>query len=349
MISVHKAVECGTVHNITLLSAVSCSVSIILCLTTTPCNIVLIIAILEDKRKVLKKSIFYKLILNSAIADLLIGSLGDISSIAFHIKEAMRIKIYNQDIFLVHLELFVLSNASILSMALLCIDRIVALMKPIAYYRSSLSNLMCLMVLVATWIISGLLVIPYFSVGYIYYLGIFAFTTLTITCISLVAVVYFYKTRFPAYCNFNQRHSVTYKTNEHNLSNINSCQNSTFVLPMSNQVKNKAVNIKTIKNIELKKKTAEQKVNQSFIVMLLVFLLTYMPACCLTVYMNVCTQCTCTEVQIFRDFTYLSLLSGSLWRSLNFGFKITTLNKKIRKMLTFGHFIASKKNIIKAS
>ncbi|XP_065651460.1 uncharacterized protein LOC124818635 [Hydra vulgaris] len=338
----HSALACGSIHNITSLSSFTSSASIILCFTTTPCNIILIIAILGDKKNVFKMSIFYKLILNSAIADLLIGTVADITSISFHFKEAMRIKIYPKDIKLLHLELFVLSNTSILSMALLCIDRIFALMKPIAYYRNSLSNRMSYLVLIATWVVSGLLVMPYFSVGYITYLGIFAFTTITIACVSLISVVYLYRTKFSVYCNFNKACNVVYEANKENSANKD--QNSINVISISNIVESKKAKSETTKSKDLKQKTAEQKVNQSFIIMLMVFLLTYMPACCMTIYMNVCIECNCTVVQAFRDCVYLALLSGSLWRSLNFGYKITTLNKNIKEMLSFGHSSVRKKS-----
>ena len=327
---------CNSTHNITVLSAFTCSISVMLCFTTAPFNFVLIMAILGDNMKILKKSIFYKLILNIAIADLLIGSFADITSISFHFKEAMRFKMYTHDVILVHFGLFVLSNVSILSMALLCIDRIFALMKPIAYYRNALTNRMCLMVLVSIWVISALLVWPYFFVGYITYLGIFAFTSVTITCISLVLVVYLYKTKFSIYNNFNKSCSLGNETLERNAQSDSTNKLDASKLSKSNIKEScKLENINTVKKPDFKPNSAEQRVNQSFIIMLVVFLLTYMPACCTIIYMNFCTACNCTLIQVLRDYAYLSLLSGSLWRCLNFAYRITTLNKKLRQILTF--------------
>ena len=358
-----SASSCNDTHEITSLSAFSFSFSVFLCIGTVPLNLLLIVAILGDKKKVFKKSIFYKLLLNITIADFLTGTVNDVSSIAFHIKEANRQSISNYEVLLVHIGLFMFSNVSILSMALLCVDRIIALMKPIAY-RKGLSNRTCITVLVSTWFLSFLLMLPYFPMRYVKYLTVFSFTSVSVTFISLILVVYLYKTRFVLSFHIDKLSSCTDDCNKTNATyevtkvetlGIITDQDNQYnkknnqVLPKVGQLNpnvghnqqnlftNQIIHQNNFQNnnnhVKIKSFSAEQRVNQSFIIMLIVFLLTYLPACCVTVYLNLCEVCNCTLIHILRDFTYLSLLSSALWRSINFACRIITLNKRIKEII----------------
>ena len=67
----------------------------------------------------------------------------------------------------------------------------------------------------------------------------------------------------------------------------------------------------------------QKRVTHTFLIMLLVFIVTYLPTCVLMIYMNVCTKCDCDLIHVMRDLSILSIASSSTFRSLNF---ILTLN-----------------------
>ena len=102
--------KCGTTNNMTALSIFSAVVSSGLTVTTIPLNLLIISCILRRRRRHFK-SVFYKLLLNIAIADLLTGLISDPSSINFDIKEALEINISIIDAYVLHLSVFFAERA----------------------------------------------------------------------------------------------------------------------------------------------------------------------------------------------------------------------------------------------
>ncbi|XP_012565845.1 uncharacterized protein LOC105849937 [Hydra vulgaris] len=347
-----KSLSCHDTHNMTTLSWFSFSFSIVLCVCTVSLNALLIVAVFGKRKKVFKKSIFYKLLFNITFADLLTGIITDVGSISFHFKEAKKIVISRNEVYLVHVGLFMFSNVSIFSMALICVDRIIALIKPIEY-RKGLSDRICILLLVSTWFISFLLVLPYFYIKYVCYLTVFSFTLVFVTFIALVLMVYLYKTRFTLLCNLDKMSSTSVESYKSNQINDAISKERRFQIDIWNKKKNydlqnvsqlnenvrpkQPINQQSFRCSENKTKiksySAEKRVNQSFIIMLIVFLATYFPSCCVTLYINTCEQCNCSLIHILRDFTYLSLLSSALWRSINFAVRIITLKKRIKEII----------------
>jgi len=92
---------------------------------------------------------------------------------------------------------------------------------------------------------------------------------------------------------------------------------------------------KKVKIEKPKYSTSEKRVNKSFIIMLLVFVITYLPACIMTAYMNLCSTCNCTFIHSCRDLTYLFILSSAVFRPLNFILRLKTMRKEIYKLMGF--------------
>ena len=67
-----------------------------------------------------------------------------------------------------------------------------------------------------------------------------------------------------------------------------------------------------------KQARSQKKATRTFILMLLVFVLTYLPTAVTMVYMNACTECNCVVVHVMRNVSILSILSSSIFRPLNF-------------------------------
>ena len=77
---------------------------------------------------------------------------------------------------------------------------------------------------------------------------------------------------------------------------------------------------------------AEKRATKTFIIILIVFIVSYMPTCVMMVYMNICRKCNCMLIHILRDMTYLSMVSGCLLRPINFIFSLKPLKTAISKL-----------------
>lgn len=77
---------------------------------------------------------------------------------------------------------------------------------------------------------------------------------------------------------------------------------------------------------------AEKRATKTFIIILIVFIVSYLPTCVMMVYMNICRKCNCMLIHILRDMTYLSMVSGCLLRPINFIFSLKPLRTAIAKL-----------------
>lgn len=82
----------------------------------------------------------------------------------------------------------------------------------------------------------------------------------------------------------------------------------------------------------LKIDSTERRVYQSFLIMLVVFLGTYLPAIVITVYMNTPFS-NCSALNIMRDTVYLSVLFSALLRPLNLMIRLKLLRKEIMALV----------------
>ena len=80
---------------------------------------------------------------------------------------------------------------------------------------------------------------------------------------------------------------------------------------VNNNVDDKRTQCKSRSNIQ-------KRVTRTFLIMVVVFIVTYLPTCVLMIYMNVYTKCDCDLIHVMRDLSILSIASSSTLRSLNF-------------------------------
>lgn len=197
-------------------------------------------------------------------------------------------------------------------MAVKCIDRVIAILNPI-HYRKGMKPHTCFVVILSTWVCSGLLVIPYFYVGYIRYLKIFSFVTVAIAFISLLSALVIYKIYLKPVARISANGTSSRVGTP---SRNNNADNRYSTTQISRQG------------------TAEKRVNLSFLIMLLVFLVTYLPAAIMVIYMNTCHDCDCVVIHLMRDFTYLLILSSATWRPLNFILRLRTIRREVKNVFT---------------
>ena len=73
----------------------------------------------------------------------------------------------------------------------------------------------------------------------------------------------------------------------------------------------------------------QQKATRTFLIMLCVFVATYLPTAVTMIFMNICTTCNCLAVHIMRDVSIISILSSSVFRPLNFILTLKHLRETI--------------------
>lgn len=324
---------CVSPNNATMVACFTTTISFLLQLTTTLVNAVLL-TILVKSRQLLKQSMFYKLLLNIALADLSTGLVTDTTSIFYHIKEIFHYDIDNREAKLLHAALFSFNGVSVLTMSAICIDRIIAILSPIRY-RNGLKIWKSISVLLLIWLVSLLLLVPYFLVGYISYLRLFSFVTVIIAFVSLVCASIIYKiflkpvikitclTKNPAIADVNKQHATNNDTGTDTGEGRRCCR--FFSRPIFSNVSDE-VSSKRKKD----RRGNEKRVNQSFLIMLVVFLVTYLPAAIMVIYMNTCHACDCHVIHVMRDATYLFILSSATWRPLNFILRLKTIRSRVQ-------------------
>ena len=306
---------CTSFHNVTALSLLTLSTSVTLSLTTTIANTLFIVALSRNMNKV-KNSMFYKLLFNIGVADLLTGVFTDPISISVHTKEAFSMEIHDWEKRLLHGSIFTINGTSILTMGVLCVDRLLSILRPLKYRHGS-RGAKGIFFLCLPWLVSGILIVPYFKVHYVRYLEIFSCVTVVSAFGSIVAVVVVNKlylkppVRTPGGANLKSFRSIQITP-----------------LPRGNRFDD-------FLRRHSRGEVLEERVNKSFLVMLFMFLMTYLPSTTMTMYMNFCTHCHCASIYWLRDLTFLCILSSALWRPLYFMLRMQNISREVKNTLRY--------------
>lgn len=128
----NDARACNGTHHIDALSFFTTGLSAFFLLSTLVTNL-LFLYLLSKHKKQIQTSLFFKLILNIAMADLITALVSDVSSISFHAKEGLDHEIPMWQIRIKHWALFIVNGAAVLSMAVLSFNRVAAIMYPFKY------------------------------------------------------------------------------------------------------------------------------------------------------------------------------------------------------------------------
>lgn len=299
--------QCGNLSNVPILSYVSSAVSIILFLSTVTINLLIVLALHTD-RQLLSRN-YYFIIYNIALADALMGLICEPLSVYFHFKEAIHthMPIVQK---IMHFAFFVTNTVAVLSMTVLAVDRFCVAMFPFYYYSKYTKSKM-ITTLLATWMISVSVSISYFFIGYIRFLVVFASSSVIITLIFMVVTMYILRKQLE-------------KTRNDEMERQN----------MSRSRNSSVIKIRWNSDGEIEFTQVDKKVTKTFLYMLSFYLLTYLPSLCLIIYLNVCEQCNCSFIHIFRDVVFLSILSSGLFRGMNFILCLETIQKAIKMLIT---------------
>ena len=280
--------RCGTVTNSTALSVVSTAAAGVFMVFTVPLNAVIIYSLVKEHRKKYK-SLFYKLLFNIAMADLLTGLIADPSAVNSTTKEALRQKIRLTDIYFIHVSLFFTDAVALLTLTVLSIERIIALVFPIKHHngiRKRTENLL----VISVWPLAMLLILPYFQIKFIRQLLVFSSINIIFTVLSLIVTTITYryklgvnKTKKSARERTNTNKEMDTKLQKPSLNESDGAvvfnKQSLDSLPDKEHQSQNVVIEKRLSND--RQFSSQQKATRTFILMLLVFVITYLPTTCL--------------------------------------------------------------------
>ena len=169
--------QCTALLPPTSLSYFTAFFSVFLVLVTVPGNFLVCLAIIKDPFRNLKTPFNYFL-LSLAVTDLAVGAILDPVAVAYHIDEALQLNVV--DIKILHIFYFILSTASILTLAALTTDRYFAVVSPVKY-KTMVTSKRAILASVSIWIGALGFSFIYFKLGFIVYSFVFANTAVFTT------------------------------------------------------------------------------------------------------------------------------------------------------------------------
>ena len=316
--------RCYVVGAPTELSFVTSSLSMIFTFSSTPGNLLIILAVVLNPNKNLRTP-FNWLLVNLATADLIVGTITNPISVYVHMKEGLKEKISIDDVRAIHMSYFISCTASVLSLSSLAVERYLAVRKPNTY-RTNVTNKRIALTVAAVWLISLALPNIYFKVGYTTYAFIFANTAIAVA-IAITCVTYSLMLR-----KFRER--------SHDISNstANAREARYTISPSADPSRNKnlstnATNTNTPNSVLASAREMEVKVTKIFIVILIAMLCCYGPSTVLIYVMNFCKSCSCTTLHWFRDLQFIFVLMNSSVNFLCYGLRSPRFRNAFTKIL----------------
>ena len=294
--------NCTGVWAPTELSYVTSSISVLLMLITFPGNLLVCLAILLDPYKELRTTFNY-LLLSLATTDLLVGVFMDPLSAVYHYSEAKKLDLVS--IKIMHVMFFILTTASLLTLAALTVGRYIAVTYPHTY-RTKVTFKRALVTTAIIWAVSLGLSFIYFPLGYIYYAFIFANVAVISTFLVLVFVYW------SIYKKLSAQMKLFHKTELHT---------------DNNEYREKRSNLKLLKK--------DSKVTHAQVMVLIAFVICYTPACVMIYFLNMCSSCDCTLVHWFRDLQFVIVLLNSGVNPYLYAFRLPQFRRAFHKLVWF--------------
>jgi len=349
--------QCGSTNNNTALSIFTAATSCTLMIFTIPLNSLIIYALVKEHKKRKEQTLFYMLLLNIIIADLLTGLIADPSAMTFLIREAQQLPVPMVVKYINHLSLFFTDAVALMALTFLSVERVIALVYPIKHFKGMTIAWKKLIVAI-TWPLAFLLVIPYFEFDFITQLMVFSTVNLVVTVVSLLitTAVYYRKLvvakvrRYNSEMNTSQSkyYSTKGEIGTKKVEAVEAVETVEAVeiveAPRKRDhvlanaiINNKRKHANTISKLASPQRIKmQEEATKTFLTMLIVFVVTYCPTAVTMVYASVCRDCDCRIVHIMRDVSAISILSSSLFRPLNFILTMKNLRLNISKIFKTG-------------
>lgn len=281
----------------TYISFLSAGIAIFLSPFTIIGNLLVVLAVLLNPLGNMRNPFNY-FVVNLAVADLIVGTLAEPSSIVIHIREGLGLSL---NTYVSHLSFLIASTASVLSIASLTAERYIAITSPMKY-RFLLSTNRSLFASFIIWFVSiTLSLVIYFGYGFMQYLFVFVNTSV-ISTLFVYLFVYF-------------RLLQHFRTKIVDISTIQDT---------SEREAEKA------RIVALK---WERKVTKTFLIMLALFLMSYTPACIMIYMMNICTSCSCLTIHWLRDCQFWFVILNSTVNPFVYALRLDTFRKSFEYII----------------
>ena len=330
------------------LSFMTASMSIVFIITNIPGNILVILAVFLDPNKNLRTP-FNWLVVNLAIADLIVGVITEPFFVYYHIKEGMKKNRVSEELMTIHMAYFVSCTASVLSLTSLAVERYLAVRKPNTY-RNKVTNKRILLTIVMIWLISLSLPNIYFHVGFPNYAFIFA-NTCNVVAVLIICITYtLMRRKVNNVRSKNTRKLAAPSISPEAINKTRHCQRLSTAItriaeyeddvthsrqslrtqaatpstsakanvvksPDQNHLPTLNTNLNSSNALSNSKQLLEAKVTEMFLIVLIVLLCCYGPSTIMMYLVNFCENCSCTTLHWFRDVHILFVLMNS---SINF-------------------------------
>ena len=295
--AVWGATLCQKVWAPASLSYFSTSISMVLCLLTAPGNLLVCWAILRNPNNDLRMP-FTILILNLAIADLIVGAIVDPLSVQYHIQEALRAPHTKGPIQALHIGFFISCTASVFCLGGLTLDRYLAITSPL-WYRANVSYQRVSLISVMVWLCAVALSLLYLKFGYINYGFIFANTAVLGTIFLLV------------FCYVGIFRRLRLQVRDLDLIHDSKSEN----------------------RAKLRAMLWEKKLTKTYFLMLAFFLFCFVPSCAAMYMVNWCCACDCVTVHCLRDTHLLLVLLSSAVNPIIYGWRLLNFRKAFASLV----------------
>ena len=288
---------CEDVRPPTYLSFFTASSSILITPVAFLGNSFVVIAVIWNPYKDLRKP-FYYFVMNLSIADLLVGLiLGPLSTMA-HFLEGLEVKLPGKIGTLTRVVYFILCTASLLSLTALALERYLAIMHPQSYQTRLHPARACLLVSVVVWITSILLSMIFLISGYNRYRFIFA-NTVAVTIATLIFT-----------------HAKILKYLQHQMQQWDDLHKSTE----ENMIMRQLI-------------MWEKKMTKTLVIVILLFLAFYLPSCIFIYIFNFCTECDCVFIHWIRDIQWPLVMATSAVNPFVYPWRLENFRRSFRRIV----------------
>ena len=333
--------RCRIIDPPTELSFTTASMVIVFILTNIPGNLLVILAVVLDPNKNLRTP-FNWLVVNLAVADLIVGVIVQPLKVHFHIKEGLEKNYVPDEIHLMNMVYFISCTASVLSLTSLAIERYLAVRKPFTY-RNKVTNKRIVLTIVIIWLISLSLPNIYLNVGFSTYVFIFSNTSMAVGVIIICTTYTLIKRKVSKARSDNGRYgaalstsgeasnkplqpqsfsAVITKVDTPNATTQNTQLVETSALSTSAEAKslpsqdqNQFPTSNVTTTCSNTRQLFEDKITKMFLIVLVALLCSYGPSTIMIYFVNFCEACSCSTLHCLEDVSVLFILMNS---SINF-------------------------------
>ena len=264
------------------LSYLTIAVSAVFALVTVTGNVLIILVVIKLFHHESRKT-FMILVVNLAVADLLVGVVVEPLSIATHVLESLKTNMTDFQT-AEHVSYFLSCSVSIFTLSILALDRFFAVSRPIWYWNHvTLTKVKVVVILV--WFFCIIFTALYFEIGFVLFLFVFAN--------AAVAVTMFIS--FSTYILTLRRAKVSGR-----IFSLDQAQGQCY--DRHQKTENAAIR---------QKAKREEKLTKIFLIMLLFVLLFYLPSCVMMYMINLCSTCSCALIHWLRDIQFFFIWANS--------------------------------------